>query len=45
MGAPHLCGIGPQRRLHGQGGVTGPEGVIFVGYWGTKQGQDAVTRT
>jgi hypothetical protein len=34
MGAAHLLGIVTQRRLHGQGGVTGPQGVILVGQRG-----------
>jgi len=28
--------------LHGQGGVTGPQGVIFMGNGRAKQGHDAV---
>jgi len=44
MGAAHLLGIVAQRRLHGQGGVTGPQGVILVGQRGAKEGHDAVAQ-
>jgi hypothetical protein len=33
-----------QGGLHGQGGVAGAQGVVFMGYGGAKQGHDAVTQ-
>jgi hypothetical protein len=41
-GATHLLGIGAHRGLHGQGGVAGAQGVVFVANGGAKQGHDAV---
>jgi hypothetical protein len=40
--AAYLLGIGLHGRLHGQGGIAGAQGVIFVGNRGAKQGHDAV---
>ena len=40
--AAHLLAVWAQRRLHGQGGVAGACGVIFMGNGGTKQGHKAV---
>ena len=44
VGAAHLLGIVTQRRLHGEGGVTGPDGVILMGNRGAKEGHDAVAQ-
>ncbi len=44
MGAPHLLGIAPQRGLHGQGRVTGAQGVVFMGNGRAKQGHDAIAQ-
>ena len=41
-GAAHLLGIGAHGRLHGQGGIAGAQGVVFVGNGGAKQGHNAV---
>ena len=41
-GAAHLFGIGAHRGLHGQGGIAGAQGVVFVGNGRAKQGHDAV---
>ena len=30
VGAAHLLGIGAHGRLHGQGGIAGAHGVVFV---------------
>jgi antitoxin component of MazEF toxin-antitoxin module len=38
----HLLAVGAQRRLHGQGGVAGAPGVIFMGNGGTEQGHNAI---
>ena len=32
------------RRLHGQGSVTGPHGVIFVRHWRPEEGHDAIAQ-
>ena len=42
MGAAHLVGIVSHRRLHGQGRVAGPHGMVFMGQRGPKQRHDAV---
>ena len=42
--AAHLLGIGLHGGLHGQGGIAGPQGVIFVGNRGAKQRHDAVAQ-
>src|SRR5262245_51754059 len=42
VGAAHLLGIAAHGGLHGQGGVTGAHGVVFVRYRGTEEGHDAV---
>jgi hypothetical protein len=34
--APHLLGIGTHGALQGQGGIAGPQGMIFMRNWGTK---------
>ena len=44
VGAAHLFGIAAHGRLHGQGGVTGPHGVIFMGHRGPEERHDAVAR-
>ena len=42
VGAAHLLGIRAHRGLHGQGGVTGAQGVVLMGDGGAKQGHDAI---
>ena len=42
LGALHLGGILLHRRLHGEGGVAGPHGVVFVGNGGAEQRHDAI---
>ena len=42
--AAYFVGIWLHRRLHGQGGITGPQGMVFVGDRGAKQGHDAVAQ-
>ena len=44
VGAAHLLGIAPHRRLHGQASVTGPHGVIFVRHGRPEQGHDAIAQ-
>jgi hypothetical protein len=44
IGPAHLIGIVPHCRLHGQGGVTGTGGMIFVGDWRTKQGHNTIAQ-
>ena len=44
VGAAHLLGIAAHRRLHRQGGVTGPHGVILMGNGRAKQGHDAIAQ-
>lgn len=43
-GAVHLRGVGAHGRLHRQGGVTGPQGVIFMGQRDAEQGHHAVAQ-
>ena len=40
--AAHLLSIGLHGRLHGQGGIAGPQGVIFMGNGGAKERHDAI---
>ena len=42
LGALHLGGILLHRRLHGEGGVAGPYGVVFMGNGGAEQRHDAI---
>ena len=44
VGAAHLLGIAAHGGLHGQGGVTGPHGVILMGHGRAKQRHDAVAQ-
>ena len=44
MGAAHVLGIAAHRRLHGQGRVAGPHGVVFMGEGGAEERHDAVAR-
>ena len=44
MGAAHLVGIAAQGVLHGQGGITGAYGVVFVGQRCPKQRHNAVAQ-
>jgi hypothetical protein len=44
VGAAHLFGIFAHGGLHGQTGVTGPQGVIFVGNGGAKEGHAAIAQ-
>ena len=44
VGAAHVVGIAPHRRLHGQGGIAGAQGVVFVGDGGTKQRHNAIAQ-
>ena len=41
-GAAHVFGVGAHGGLHGQGGVAGAQGVVFVGNRRTKQGHESV---
>ena len=43
-GAADLLGIASHPRLHGQGGVTGPGGMIFMGHWRTEERHDTVAK-
>ena len=38
------CGIPAKRRLHGQRRITGPGGMIFMGYRSPKESHDAVAQ-
>jgi hypothetical protein len=40
--AADLGTVAPERVLHGQGGVTGPDGVVFMGDGSAEQGHDAI---
>ena len=42
--ATHLVAVAPQRRLHGQGGVAGPQGVVLMRNGGAKQGHNAIAQ-
>jgi hypothetical protein len=42
MGPAHVLRIAPQRSLHRQRRVTGPDGVVFMGQGRAEQGHDAV---
>ena len=42
MRAPDLLGVPPDRRLHAERGVAGPDGVILVGQRRAEQRHDAV---
>ena len=42
MRAPDLLGVAPDRLLHAQGGVAGPDGVVLVGERRAEQRHDAV---
>ena len=44
-GAAHLLGIGAHGRLHGQGRIAGPHGVVFMRNGGTKQRHNAIAST
>ena len=44
MGTAHLIGIAAHGGLHGQSGVAGAHGVIFVCQWCPEQGHNAVTK-
>ncbi len=44
MGPAHLLRIAAHGSLHGQGSVTGPHGVLFVGHRRAKQGHDAIAQ-
>jgi hypothetical protein len=44
MDAVHLLSIVAQRRLHGQGRITGPQGVILVSNRGAKEGHNTVAQ-
>ena len=44
MRAAHLLGVAAQGGLHGQGGVAGAQGMVFMGNGGAEQGHDAVTQ-
>ena len=44
MGASHLLCIRTHGSLHGQSGVAGAQGVVFVGNGRPKQGHDAVAQ-
>ena len=43
-GAAHLVGGGLHGRLHGQGGIAGAQGVVFVGNGRAKQGHNAIAQ-
>jgi hypothetical protein len=40
--AAYFLGVGAHGALQGQGGIAGPQGVIFMGDGSTKQGHNAV---
>jgi hypothetical protein len=40
--AAHVFGIGTHGGLHGQGGIAGTQGVVFVGNGGAKQRHNAI---
>ena len=42
VAAAHLLRVGAHGGLHGQGGIAGAQGVIFVGNRGAKEGHDAI---
>ena len=42
MGAAHHLRVALHRRLHGQGGIAGPRGMVFMGQGGAEQSHDAV---
>jgi hypothetical protein len=42
MGAKPLVGIRLHRGLHGQGRITGPQGMVFMDNRRTKQRHDAI---
>jgi hypothetical protein len=44
VGAPHRVRILAHGGLHGQRGVTGPQGVVFVGQRRPEEGHDAVAQ-
>jgi hypothetical protein len=44
VGTAHLLGIPAQGRLHGQGRITGADGVILVANGGTEERHDAVAQ-
>jgi hypothetical protein len=44
MGAADLFAVALQRRLHGQGRVAGPQGVILMRQRGAKEGHNAITQ-
>ena len=44
MGAAHLLRIAAQGGLHGQGGITGAHGVVFVRDGRPEQGHDAIAQ-
>ena len=39
-----LLSVAAHGSLHGQGGITGPHGVIFMSYRGTEERHDAVAQ-
>ena len=42
MSAADVLGIRPDRRLHGQGRITGAHRVVFMRQGRTKEGHDAI---
>ena len=44
MRAAHFLGIGGKPRLHGQGRIAGPDGVILVGNRRPKEGHNAIAQ-
>ena len=42
--AAHLLGVGLHGCLHGQSGIAGAQGVVFVGNGGTEQRHNAVAQ-
>ncbi len=44
MPAAHLLAVTPDRLLHGQGGIAGPYGVVFMGNRRPKQGHNPIAQ-
>jgi hypothetical protein len=40
--AAYLLSIASHRHLHSQASITGPQGVILVGHWRSKEGHNAI---
>jgi hypothetical protein len=42
--AAHFLGVGAHSGLHGQGGIAGAQGMVFMRNWGAEQGHNAIAQ-